>query len=91
MFNRQTVQPMFDRPTLPPMVYLLWLPHCATYVRETGQFNRQIIGTINRRTALQLPEAQARRQALALIRRTRQPVELRQVEPAETDQAEGES
>ena len=87
MFNRQTVQPMFDRPTLPPMVYLLWLPHCATYVRETGQFNRQIIGTINRHTALQLPEDQARRQALAVIRRTRQPVELRQVEPADTDQA----
>ena len=91
MFNRQTVQPMFDRPTLPPMVYLLWLPHCATYVRETGQFNRQIIGTINRRTALQLPEEQARRQALAVIRRTRQPVELRQVEPADTEQAGGAS
>ena len=82
---------MFNSPTLPPVVYLLWLPHCGRYVRETGQFNRQIIGTINRRTALQLPEAQARRQALAVIRRTRQPVELRQVEPADTDQAGGES
>ena len=82
---------MFNSPTLPPPVYLLWLPRCGAYVREAGSFNRQIIGTNNRRTALQLPEEQARRQALALIRRTRQPVELRQVEPAETDQAEGES
>ena len=81
----------FSRPTLPPMVYLLWLPHCGTFVRETDQFNRRIIGTINRRTALQLPDDQARRQALALIRRTRQPVELRQVEPTDTDQAGGES
>ena len=58
---------------------------------ETGQFNRQIIGTINRRAALQLPEDQARRQALAVIRRTRQPVDLRQVEPTDSDQAGGES
>lgn len=83
---------MFNRPTLPPMVYLLWLPHCRTYyVRKTGPFNRQMIGTINRRAALQLPEDQARRQALAVIRRTRQPVELRQVEPADTEQAGGAS
>ena len=82
---------MFNSPTLPPVVYLLWLSYCGRYVRETGQFNRQIIGTINRRTALQLPEDQARRQALSVIRRTRQPVELRQVEPADTDQAGGES
>ena len=83
---------MINSSTLPPVVYLLWLPRCRTYyVRETGPFNRQIIGTINRRTALQLPEDQARRQALAVIRRTRQPVELRQVEPAHTDQAGGAS
>ena len=82
---------MFNSPTLPPVVYLLWLPHCGAYVREAGSFNRQIIGTINRRTALQLPEEQARRQALALIRRTRQPVELRQVEPADIQPARAAS
>ena len=82
---------MFNRPTLPPMVYVLWLPHCGTYVRDTGTFNRQIIGTINRRAAMQLPEDQARRQALAVIRRTRQPVELRQVEPTDADHAGGAS
>lgn len=77
---------MFNSPTLPPVVYLLWLPHCGTYVRKTSPFNRQIIGTINRRAAMQLPEGQARVQALAVIRSTRQPVELRQVEPADNDQ-----
>ena len=82
---------MFNSPTLPPVVYLLWLPHCGTYIRKTNQLRRQIIGTINRRAALQLPEDQARRQALAVIRRTRQPVELRQVEPADTEQAGGAS
>ena len=82
---------MFNSPTLPAVVYLLWLPHCGAYVREAGSFNRQIIGTINRRTALQLPEEQARRQALALIRRTRQPVELRQVEPADIQPARAAS
>ena len=82
---------MFNSPTLPPPVYLLWLPRCGAYVREAGQFTRRIIGTVNRRTAMQLPDDQARKLGQALIRRTGQPGELRQVEPTDTDQTGGES
>ena len=82
---------MFNLPTLPPMSYMLWLPYCRTYVREASQFNRRIIGTINRRTAMQLPEDQAIRRARDLSRRFDQPVELRPVEPADIQPARAAS
>lgn len=80
---------MNDRPTMQPMAYRLWLPHCGAYVRETGQNNRWIIGTVNRDAALHLPEAQALRQARALIRRTGQVIELRPVDQGEQGHGEG--
>lgn len=72
---------MHNRPTLPPLNYRLWLPHCGTYVREADRRGARIIGTINEADALRLPEQQAIRQAWQLIRGSRQPVELRPVEP----------
>lgn len=70
---------MFNRPTLPPLNYLLWRPEAGTYVREAPQFIRQIASTINRNSALHLPEEQALRVARQLIRRTGQVIELRPV------------
>ena len=80
-----------NRPSLPPMVYLLWLPHCGVYVRKTKRFTRQVIGTVSQHDALRLPEEQARRHALALIRRTSQPVELRRADPTDNDKTGGAS
>lgn len=82
---------MMNRPTLPPMDYRLWLPHCGTYVRATAQHSRRIIGTVNQADALRLPEQQAIRQARALIRRAGQVVELRPVEPTEAQRTGGQS
>lgn len=74
---------MFNRPTLPPMAYRLWVPSFGAYVRETERNNRQIVSTIDRSTALQLPEPQAVAKARALIQRTRETIELRPVERSE--------
>ena len=83
---------MFNRPTLPPMDYLLWLPQCGTYVRAAARQSRQIACTANPSDALRLPEQQAIRHARALIRRAGQVVELRPAEHPEHDKAaEGES
>jgi hypothetical protein len=68
---------LFERPTLPPLTYQLWLPECAAYVRETDRYNRRIIGTVNRARAMQLPEPLAIAKARALIRSTGRTVELR--------------
>lgn len=68
---------------LRPMIYRLWLPHYVTYVREDQRNNRQIIHTLNRAEALQLPEPQALAKARELIRETGETIELRPVERAE--------
>jgi len=78
---------MNKRPTLSPLAYRLWLPHCRTYVRDTQQFSRRIIGTANQAAALRLPEAQALRTARQLIRRTGQVIELRPVALTDANQA----
>ena len=78
---------MNNRPTLPPMDYRLWLPHCGAYVQASSQNNRQIIGTVNQRGALQLSEAQALMQARALIRGTGQVIRLHPVDPADDNRA----
>ena len=74
---------MFNLPTLPPLAYRLWLPASGTYVRGTDRVNHRIIGTLNRATAMKLPEPQAIAEARAVIRSTGQTVELRPVEPGQ--------
>ena len=78
---------MHNRPTLAPMAYHLWVPAFGTYVREMSRYNRQFIGTSNRATALQLPEAQAVAQARNLIRRMGQVIELRPVDRTQSSEA----
>lgn len=82
---------MNNRLTLPPMDYRLWLPHCGAYVQASSRDNCQIIGTVNQRGALRLPEAQAIRQARALMRGTGQVIRLHPVDPAGDNQAEAAS
>jgi hypothetical protein len=72
----------FSRPHLQPLTYQLWLPDSGTYVLEARQFNRRIVCTDHRSTALQLPEGQALRIGGALARRSGQVIELRPVQPS---------
>lgn len=82
---------MLERPTLAPMLYRLWLPHCGAYVQDTTQFARRVIGAVNRGAALRMPEAQALREARRIIRRTGQVVELRPVDLTEGGNLHGEA
>lgn len=73
---------MFNRPTLPALAYRLRLAHAGTYVRATGQNNRQIISTANPDEALSLPEAQALRVAGNLRGYTGHVIRLDPIQPA---------
>jgi len=75
---------MINRPTLPELPYVLWLPELGTYVRKTRRMNRRFNGTPNRENAVQLPYGNARAVALGLIRSTGLVVELRDVQPGGT-------
>lgn len=68
---------MYSRPTLPPLLYRLWLPHLSLYVRETDPINDRFTGTGSQERAVVLPEPEARHLALELIRARGVVVELK--------------
>lgn len=75
---------MPDRPTLPELPYVLWLPALGAYVQKARRLNRRIITTNNRAAAACFPYVRARETALALIRATGQVIELRDAQPGRT-------
>ena len=68
---------MNTSPSLPPLLYRLWLPHVSLYVRETDWVNDRFTGTPDPRRAAVLPEPQARQLAIQLGRIRLCIVELR--------------
>lgn len=68
---------MDSLPSLPPLLYRLWLPHVALYVREIDWLNDRFIGTPDPKRATVLPETQARQLAIQLGRARGFVVELR--------------
>ena len=71
---------MFERPTLPPMEYRLWLPRAGAYVRGLDLMSFTIKGTDDPARAPVYAEPAAKREAWAVIEATGQTVELRPVE-----------
>lgn len=66
-----------DRPILPPLHYVLFLPCRGTYVRALDAERGRFSTTADRSQACTLPDSDARAAGLRVIRALDEPVELR--------------
>lgn len=66
-----------DRPILPPLHYVLFLPCRGTYVRALDTERGRFSTTAERSEACELPDPEARAAGIRVIRAIDEPVELR--------------
>lgn len=66
-----------SRPNLPPLHYVLFLPHRGTYVRTVNAERGSFSTTAERSLACAMPAPEARATGFRMIRALHEPVELR--------------